>query len=71
VLVAGATDAGKSSVAWSLLWALALGVRVGLVQVVGIDPKDGMELGRAPRAFHRLVSATASRPSNCWSRLPR
>jgi DNA segregation ATPase FtsK/SpoIIIE, S-DNA-T family len=55
VLVAGATDAGKSSVAWSLLWALAPAMRRCAVQVFGIDPKGGMELGRAPRVFHRLV----------------
>jgi DNA segregation ATPase FtsK/SpoIIIE, S-DNA-T family len=27
----------------------------GLVQVYGIDPKGGMELGRAPAVFHRLA----------------
>ncbi len=55
VLVAGVTDAGKSSVAWSALWALAPAIRTGQVQVFGIDPKGGMELGKAPRLFHRLV----------------
>jgi S-DNA-T family DNA segregation ATPase FtsK/SpoIIIE len=55
LLVAGATGAGKASVGWSLLWALAPGIRAGTVQVFGIDPKGGMELGKAPRLFHRLV----------------
>jgi DNA segregation ATPase FtsK/SpoIIIE, S-DNA-T family len=55
VLVAGVSDAGKSSVMWGALWALAPGIRAGLVQVFGIDPKGGMELGRAPDLFHKLV----------------
>jgi S-DNA-T family DNA segregation ATPase FtsK/SpoIIIE len=48
VLVAGVSDAGKSSVMWAVLRALAPWIRCGLVQVFGIDPKGGMELGRAP-----------------------
>ncbi|MDQ3988254.1 MAG: FtsK/SpoIIIE domain-containing protein [Actinomycetota bacterium] len=55
VLVAGVTDAGKSSLAWSLLWALAPAIRTGAVQVFGIDPKGGMELGKAPGLFHELT----------------
>ncbi|MDQ3275441.1 MAG: FtsK/SpoIIIE domain-containing protein, partial [Actinomycetota bacterium] len=54
VLVAGVSDAGKSSVVWAVLRALAPWVRAGRVQVFGIDPKGGMELGRAPRLFQRL-----------------
>ena len=55
ILVAGVSDAGKSSVMWAVLRALAPWIRVGLVQVFGIDPKGGMELGRAERLFHQLV----------------
>lgn len=55
LLVAGSTGAGKASVAWSLIWALAPSIRSGLVQVFGIDPKGGMELGKAPGVFQRLV----------------
>jgi DNA segregation ATPase FtsK/SpoIIIE, S-DNA-T family len=55
ILVAGVSDAGKSSVMWAVLRALAPWIRTGLVQVFGIDPKGGMELGRAPRLFHALV----------------
>ncbi|MQA15710.1 MAG: cell division protein FtsK [Pseudonocardiaceae bacterium] len=55
LLVTGVTDAGKSSVVWSVLRALAPWVRSGAMQVFGIDPKGGMELGRAERLFHRLV----------------
>jgi len=55
VLVVGSTGAGKSSAVWALLWHLAPAIRAGLVQVFGIDPKGGMELGRAPGVFTRLV----------------
>ncbi len=44
VLVVGATNAGKGSVLWSLLRALASGIRSGVVQVWAFDPKGGMEL---------------------------
>ncbi|MGH3783199.1 MAG: FtsK/SpoIIIE domain-containing protein [Pseudonocardiaceae bacterium] len=55
ILVAGVSDAGKSSVMWAVLRALAPWIRCGLVQVFGIDPKGGMELGRAPGLFQTLV----------------
>ena len=55
ILVAGVSDAGKSSVMWAVLRALAPWIRAGLVQVVGIDPKGGMELGRAQGLFQTLV----------------
>ncbi|MBN9109613.1 MAG: cell division protein FtsK [Pseudonocardia sp.] len=55
LLVVGSTGAGKSSVMWSLLWHLAPAIAAGHVQVFGIDPKGGMELGRAPGLFRRLV----------------
>ncbi|MGH3787493.1 MAG: FtsK/SpoIIIE domain-containing protein [Pseudonocardiaceae bacterium] len=55
ILVAGVSDAGKSSVMWAVLRALAPWIRCGLVQVFGIDPKGGMELGRAQRLFQKLV----------------
>jgi DNA segregation ATPase FtsK/SpoIIIE, S-DNA-T family len=55
ILVAGVSDAGKSSVMWAALRALAPWIRAGLIQVFGIDPKGGMELGRAEALFHTLV----------------
>ncbi|MBV8540144.1 MAG: cell division protein FtsK [Pseudonocardiales bacterium] len=55
ILVAGVSDAGKSSVMWAVLRALAPWIRAGLVQVFGIDPKGGMDLGRAPELFQTLV----------------
>jgi len=55
LLVAGVSDAGKSSVLWAVRRALAPVIRPGLVQVFGIDPKGGMELGRAPGLFQWLA----------------
>jgi S-DNA-T family DNA segregation ATPase FtsK/SpoIIIE len=55
ILVVGVSDAGKSSVMWAVLRALAPAIRAGLVHVFGIDPKGGMELGRAPGLFRKLV----------------
>ncbi|MGH3820101.1 MAG: FtsK/SpoIIIE domain-containing protein [Pseudonocardiaceae bacterium] len=55
ILVAGISDAGKSSVTWAVLRALAPWIRAGLVQVFGIDPKGGMELGRAGGLFQKLA----------------
>ncbi|MGH3916731.1 MAG: FtsK/SpoIIIE domain-containing protein [Pseudonocardiaceae bacterium] len=60
VLVAGVSDAGKSSVVWAVLRALAPWLRAGRVQVFGIDPKGGMELGRAPRLFQHLVCSNGT-----------
>jgi len=54
VLIAGVTGAGKGSVAWSLLRALGPCIREGSVEVWGIDPKGGMELGPGARMFARL-----------------
>ncbi|HEX2298461.1 MAG TPA: FtsK/SpoIIIE domain-containing protein, partial [Pseudonocardiaceae bacterium] len=60
VLVTGVSDAGKSSVVWAVLRGLAPWIRAGRVQVFGIDPKGGMELGRAPRLFQRLVCSNGT-----------
>jgi S-DNA-T family DNA segregation ATPase FtsK/SpoIIIE len=43
VLVAGATGSGKGSVLWSIVRLLAPWIRAGLVKLVVIDPKGGME----------------------------
>ncbi|GAA4198797.1 FtsK/SpoIIIE domain-containing protein [Actinocatenispora rupis] len=55
VLIAGATGSGKGSVIWSILRALAGGIRSGLVQVWAIDPKGGMELAMGRRLFSRFA----------------
>ncbi len=54
VLIAGATGAGKGSVLWSIVRALANGVRERTVLLWGIDPKGGMELTFGRRLFDRL-----------------
>jgi S-DNA-T family DNA segregation ATPase FtsK/SpoIIIE len=56
VLVVGATGSGKGSVIWSLVRALAGGVGTGLVQLWGLDPKGGMELGIGRPMFAEFAS---------------
>jgi S-DNA-T family DNA segregation ATPase FtsK/SpoIIIE len=53
-LTAGATGAGKGSVMWCPLIAIAPAIRDGLVRVSGIDPK-GMELAYGRGIFHRYA----------------
>jgi S-DNA-T family DNA segregation ATPase FtsK/SpoIIIE len=55
LLVVGATGSGKGSVIWSLVSALAPGIRDGLVQVWAVDPKGGMELAPGAAMFTRFV----------------
>lgn len=55
VLTVGVSGAGKGSVLWSIVWALAPLIRTGQVRLAGIDPKGGMELGQAPEVFSRVV----------------
>jgi S-DNA-T family DNA segregation ATPase FtsK/SpoIIIE len=57
LLIVGATGAGKASVIWAILRALAGGIRSGVVQVWGVDPKGGMELAMGKRLFTRLEYA--------------
>jgi S-DNA-T family DNA segregation ATPase FtsK/SpoIIIE len=54
VLLIGATGSGKGSVLWSLLAGVGPAIRDGLVRVVGIDPKGGMELGFGRELFAEL-----------------
>lgn len=56
ILLAGATGAGKGSVLWSLIASIGPAIRDGLVQVVGLDPKGGMELGFGRELFRELVT---------------
>jgi S-DNA-T family DNA segregation ATPase FtsK/SpoIIIE len=51
ILVAGATGSGKGSVLWSIIAALAPGVRAGWTRLLIIDPKGGMEFGRGQALF--------------------
>ncbi|MEU5788688.1 FtsK/SpoIIIE domain-containing protein [Micromonospora purpureochromogenes] len=55
VLVVGATGSGKGSVIWSVVRSLAAGVTSGLVQIWGLDPKGGMELGIGAPMFTRFA----------------
>jgi S-DNA-T family DNA segregation ATPase FtsK/SpoIIIE len=59
ILVAGSTGAGKGSVIWSVVNALAGGVRAGLVNLWAIDPKGGMELGAGAALFTRFAHDSA------------
>ena len=54
-LIAGCTGSGKGSVLWSLLRGLAPGIREGLVDVRGVDPKGGMELTPGEGLFSQLA----------------
>jgi S-DNA-T family DNA segregation ATPase FtsK/SpoIIIE len=55
ILVVGVQGAGKASVLWSVVWALAPMIKAGTVRLYGIDPKGGMELGQCPDVFHKVV----------------
>ncbi|WP_426510458.1 FtsK/SpoIIIE domain-containing protein [Dactylosporangium sp. McL0621] len=57
VLIVGATRSGKGSVQWSLIRALAAGIRVGLVRMWAIDPKGGVELSIGRELFARYEYA--------------
>jgi S-DNA-T family DNA segregation ATPase FtsK/SpoIIIE len=58
LLVAGATGAGKGSVIWSIIRALAVPVHEGRVQLWCVDPKGGMELAAGAAMFHRFAYDT-------------
>ncbi len=51
ILVVGVTGSGKGSVLWSIIAALAPGVRAGWVRLLVVDPKGGMEFGRGHKLF--------------------
>ncbi|MBB5166699.1 FtsK/SpoIIIE domain-containing protein [Mycobacterium sp. AZCC_0083] len=51
ILIGGATGSGKGSVLWSIIAALAPGVRAGSVRLLVVDPKGGMEFGRGQKLF--------------------
>ncbi|MFS8101941.1 cell division protein FtsK [Lentzea alba] len=55
VLVVGVPGAGKGSVLWSIVWRLAPAIKAGVVRLIGIDPKGGMELGQCPDAFEKVI----------------
>jgi DNA segregation ATPase FtsK/SpoIIIE-like protein len=55
VLVVGATGAGKASVIWSVISAVAGGVRSRLVKLWVFDPKGGLELASGIPLFDRFA----------------
>jgi DNA segregation ATPase FtsK/SpoIIIE, S-DNA-T family len=56
VLIAGATGAGKSGAAWSLIWAMRHALLQGLVSLWCLDPKGGMEFGPGRVIFDRFAA---------------
>ena len=58
LLIGGASGAGKSSVIWSILHELAPAVAAGVVQVMALDPKGGMELTPGEALFTRYAYPT-------------
>jgi hypothetical protein len=56
VLIVGATGSGKGSAIWSIVRALAGGVAAGVVELWGLDPKGGMELGIGRPLFAKFAS---------------
>ncbi|NRQ36290.1 cell division protein FtsK [Nonomuraea sp. NN258] len=67
VLVAGATGAGKGSIIWSVIRALLVPVRAGLVEIWALDPKR-MELSFGRMLFGDRYAAT---PEDCADLLER
>jgi hypothetical protein len=55
ILITGATNAGKGSVLWSTVAALAGGVRSGMVKLWVFDPKGGMEFAAGQPLFDRFL----------------
>jgi S-DNA-T family DNA segregation ATPase FtsK/SpoIIIE len=55
ILIVGATGAGKGSVVWSVISAVAGGVRAGIVKLWVFDPKGGMELAAGQPLFDRFA----------------
>ena len=62
LLIFGATGAGKSSVIWAIIFALAPFIRAGLVKVWAVDPKGGMELAFGRPLFDRFAHGNANLP---------
>jgi S-DNA-T family DNA segregation ATPase FtsK/SpoIIIE len=67
LLVVGATGSGKGSVLWSIIAALAPGIREGLVQLWALDPKGGMEFAFGRPLFARFVYGDAEEDAGSTS----
>ncbi|TDT29085.1 FtsK/SpoIIIE domain-containing protein [Naumannella halotolerans] len=55
-VLAGSSGSGKGSVMWAIVLALGPAVRIGLVELLGIDLKGGVEMKMAPKLFTRLAT---------------
>lgn len=64
LLGVGSTGAGKASVSWSIVRALAPAIKADRVRVFGIDPKGGMELSACAEAFHTLACDNGDKAVN-------
>jgi DNA segregation ATPase FtsK/SpoIIIE, S-DNA-T family len=67
LFIAGATGAGKGSVLWSIITQLSGGIRSGLVELVGLDPKGGVELGMGAHLFKRFCRGELDAEGNIKS----
>lgn len=59
LLIAGLTGAGKGSVFWSIIRGLAPAIRSRRVELWGLDPKGGMELGFGRELFAHYCAGSA------------
>jgi S-DNA-T family DNA segregation ATPase FtsK/SpoIIIE len=55
ILIGGETGSGKASAIWSIVRGVGPAVRDGLVELWGIDPKNGMELTHGREMFTRYL----------------
>ncbi len=69
VLIAGASGAGKGSALWSIIAALAPGVRDGTIRLYGFDPKGGVELVNGEPLFYRFFFDDPSSMADAFEEL--
>jgi S-DNA-T family DNA segregation ATPase FtsK/SpoIIIE len=67
ILVAGVSDAGKSSVMWAVLRALARGFAAGWCRCSGSTPRAAWNWAAQKGCSRSWCVPTALRPSNCWN----
>jgi len=58
LLISAASQRGKSGAIWALIASLAPAIHTGLVRVLAVDPKGGMELAMGRALFHRFAWRT-------------
>jgi DNA segregation ATPase FtsK/SpoIIIE, S-DNA-T family len=70
ILVVGVQGAGKGSLLWSVVWALAPMIKPAWCGCTGSTPRAGWSSGNARTSSTRSSSPTASRRWNCSKRSP-